>query len=104
MKEIMDMRSEVRSEIKSLRQELRSTPVKDQERAETAAEAFLSFSKVSSVEELEKNEAIFCSTSEENVSFQVKLVSYLNHISSVISFNSNPFLLHPYRPNLCLHS
>lgn len=75
MKEISEMRNEVRSEIKSLRQELRSKPLQDQEGSEVTAAAFLSFSKISSVEELEKNEAIFSSPSEENVAYQVKLVS-----------------------------
>lgn len=75
MKEISEMRNEVRSEIKSLRQELRTSPAQSRDQVETAAEAFLSFVKVSSVEELERNEAIFSSTSEDNVAYQVKLVS-----------------------------
>lgn len=75
MRELSEMRSEVRSEIKSLRQEIRA--VSPQKQDESPAAAFRSFVKISSVEEMERNETVFCSPAEEDVTYQMKLVRFL---------------------------
>lgn len=70
------MRKEMRYEIRILRQEIRHSKDSSNESSnETGLVLLQPFEKVGTIDELNQAEAKFLSRSEENVSYQVRLVS-----------------------------
>lgn len=87
MRELGELRNEIRVEFRSIRQEMRQN-AGTQKDIEQDFPLFRAFEKVSSVEELNQNEEAFNSRSEESVDFQRKLVRHIMILMKLISNNS----------------